>query len=137
MKGYPAKIIFLVCMCLICPLSTSAEVDWQAQRTINLNKNPVDLVMSAGGKYMYVLTDGGVIYVYDSAGSFKGQIEVGKDIDKITAGSDDNLLILTSKKSKKIRTISVDFIQQINIAGSPFKGNADAPVVIVVFTDYQ
>ena len=137
MKGYPVKIIYLVCLCLICPLSASAEVDWQAKRTINLKKSPVDLVMSARGTYMYILTDDGVIYVYDSAGSLKGEIEAGKDVDKIAAGSNDNLLILTSKKNRKVQTISVDFIQEINIKGSPFKGKADAPVNIVVFTDYQ
>lgn len=137
MKRYLITIFLLTFMCIVFTLSTSAEVEWRAQRTIDLNKNPVDMVMSARGIYMYILTDEGSILVYDSGGRFQGQIEVGKHIDKIAAGPKDDLLILTSKTDRKVQTISVDFIQQINIAGSPFKGKSDAPVIIVVFTDYQ
>jgi hypothetical protein len=129
------KIIFL--MFLICPFSASAEVDWTVQRIINLEKRPVDTVVSIRGTYMYILTDDGIIHVYDSDGNSKGQIEAGKEVDQIATGPGDEQLILKSSRNKEVRTISVDFIQEINIKGSPYKGNADAPVVIVVFTDYQ
>jgi sugar lactone lactonase YvrE len=177
MKRYHIKILYLVCMCLIYPLSASAEIDWHTKQTINLEKEPVDavmssrgtylyvltedgiihvynpagkpirtiklkkvpvdMVMSARGAYMYMLTDDGIIQIYDSAGRYQGQIEAGKNVDQIASGAEDKLLILTSKKNREVQTITVDFIKEINIKGSPFKGNADAPVVIVVFTDYQ
>ncbi|MGD9159736.1 MAG: thioredoxin domain-containing protein [Desulfobacteraceae bacterium] len=137
MKRYLIKIIFLICMCLICPLSASAEVDWSVQQIIDFEQKPVDIVMSSRGSYMYVLTEDGIIHIYDSSGNLKGRIEAGKNVDQIASGSKENILILKSKKNKEIRTISVEFIKEINIEGSPYKGNADAPVVIVVFTDYQ
>lgn len=137
MKRYLIKITFLVCMCLICPLSASAEVDWTTQQIKNFEKEPVDIVMSVNGSYMYILTEDGIIHVYDSAGNLKGQIEAGKHIDQITSGPKDNLLILKSSKNREVQTIIVDFIQEISIEGSPYKGNADAPIVIAVFTDYQ
>lgn len=137
MKRYLIKIFFLVCMCLICPLSESAEVDWQAQQTIKLEKKPVDVIMSSRGSYIFILTEDGIIHIYNPAGTLKGQINAGKNVDSIACGPDENLLILKSKKNNEIRTIVLEFIKDINIKGSPFKGNADAPVVIVVFTDYQ
>ncbi len=137
MKRYILKFIFFVCMCLIFSWSVSAEVDWQVQRIINLEKKPVDMVMSSRGSYMFVLTDDGIVHVYDSSGHLKGQIDAGKNVDNIACGPNENLLVLKSKKDKEIRTITIDFIQDINIEGSPFMGNVDAPIVIVDFTDYQ
>lgn len=124
-------------MCLICQFPVYAEVDWTVQQIIKLEKKPVDTVVSIRGKYMYILTEDGIIHVYDAAGNPEGQIEAGKEVDQIAAGPKDDLLVLKSGRNKDVRTIFVDFIQEINIKGSPYKGNADAPVVIVVFTDYQ
>ena len=137
MKRYLGKLVILICICLLWPLPASAEVEWEVQQTLKLEKKPVDILVSARGSYMYVLTDDGIIHVYDSEGNLEGQINAGNDVDKIACGPDENLLILKSKKDKEIRTIHLDFIQDINIEGSPFKGRADAPVVIVDFTDYQ
>jgi hypothetical protein len=136
-KRYLIKIFLLMCMCLICQYSAHADVDWTVQQIIKFEKKPLDTVVSIRGKYMYILTEDGIIHVYDSDGNPEGQIEAGKDVDQIAAGPKDDLLVLKSGKNKDVRTIFVDFIQKINIQGSPYKGNADAPVLIVVFTDYQ
>lgn len=127
----------IMCFCMICPLSAQAEVEWQVQHTIKLERTPVDTVMSDSGAYIFVLTDDGIVQVYDKAGDLRGQIDAGMNVDGIACGPKENILLLSSKKDKKIHTIFVDFIQDINIEGSPFKGNADAPVVIVEFSDYQ
>ena len=95
------------------------------------------MVMSARGTYMFVLTDDGIVRAYDSDGSIKGEIDVEKNIDGIACGPKENILLLKSKKDKKIQKINFEFIENINIEGFPFKGNADASVVIAVFTDYQ
>jgi hypothetical protein len=131
------RIIFIfICSALI-SLQTLAEVEWQAQTTFNLDKKPVDMVMSIRGAYLFVLTEDGFIHIYDSNYNLKGKINAGKDVDSITNGPDDNILILKSKKHREIRSILVDFTQKINIEGSPFMGREDAPVVMIVFTDYQ
>ena len=136
-KRYFVGVILIMFVCLICPWSASAEVDWQVQQTINLEKKPIDVALSARGSYLFILTDDGVVHVYDKTGNFKGLIEAGKNVDGITCGPNENLLILKNKKKREIRTIIVEYIQNIDIEGSPYRGNADASVVIVVFTDYQ
>ena len=112
MKRYIITIFILVCVYLVRPLSALAEADWRAQSTIDLNKIPVDIVMSANEKYLYILTDDSIIQVFDSSGRFKGKMKIEKHIDKITAGAKDNLLILTSKTDTKVQIISVEFIRQ-------------------------
>jgi hypothetical protein len=62
---------------------------------------------------------------------------VGADVDKIRLGPQGDVLIANSRTNKTVQFFDIDFIQQINIAGSPFKGPADAPVVIAVFDDFQ
>ena len=52
-------------------------------------------------------------------------------------GPGGETLILRSGKNKTVELVTLDFIQKINITGSPFKGPQDAPVVIAVFDDFQ
>ena len=137
MKRYTIKIVLILLLSLICPWSASAEVEWQLEQVINLDKKPIDMVMSARGTYLFVLTDDGIVHVFDSEGAIKGEIDVEKNVDTIACGPDENILLLKSKKNKEIQKISVEFVENINIEGFPYKGNADAPVVIAVFTDYQ
>lgn len=137
MKKYLITIFLLACMCLICPLSASAETSFHVQKTLNMEKEPLDIAISERSFTLYVLTTDGIVYVYDSTGFLKGQIEVGKHIDGIAPGPSEEIIFIKSKKEKTIQRIIIDFIYDINIEGSPYKGNADAPVVITVFTDYQ
>ena len=137
MKRYLINIIFFICMCLICPLKVYAEADFRVQKTINMEKTPLDVAVSERSLTLYVLTTGGIVYVYNSNGILKGQIEVGKHIDGIAPGPSEDYLILISKEKKTVQKILIEFMYNINIEGSPFKGKADAPIVIIVFTDYQ
>ena len=106
-------------------------------RILFLEKKPLDVIMSVQGSWLFVLTDDGIVQIYNSAGVLKDQIEVGRHVDSIAAGPEDNILIVKSKKEKTVQRISFEFIREINVTGSPYKGNPDAPVVIVVFSDYQ
>lgn len=137
MKRYLIKGFLIICICLTCLLSVSAETDFKIKSTINLEKRPLDVAISERSNTLYVLTNDGFVYVYDSSGTLKGKIEVGKHIDGIAPGPREDILITKSKKEKTVQKILIEFVHDINIEGSPYKGNADAPVVITVFTDYQ
>ncbi|MEJ2233831.1 MAG: hypothetical protein P8X67_07895, partial [Syntrophobacterales bacterium] len=64
-------------------------------------------------------------------------ISVGKSIEGIKVGPREDVLLLTSGQDKTVQLILLDFIQEINVSGSPFKGNSDAPVAIATFNDFQ
>ena len=137
MKRYSLSVVFALLLSLIYAWSALAEVEWQVQKTLTLEKKPLDVIMSVQGSWLFVLTDDGIVQIYNSAGVLKDQIEVGRHVDSIAAGPEDNILIVKSKKEKTVQRISFEFIREINVTGSPYKGNPDAPVVIVVFSDYQ
>ena len=137
MKPYKLSITFTLLLSLLCACSVFAEVDWLVQKTLNLEDAPVDVVMSSGGTYLYVLTDDGTVHVYTSSGILRGRAQVGKDVSSITAGPGDDIIFVKNTKDKSVQRILIDFIHDFNIKDSPFKGNADAPVSIVIFSDYQ
>ena len=114
-----------------------AAVEWGVQKKLQLEAPPVDVAVSLNDKWVFVLNDRGEVLVFSKDGSLKEKIQVGKHIDKITAGPRDNLLYLSSRKKKTVEIVELDFIQKIDTTGSPFKGPADAPVVIAVFTDFE
>jgi hypothetical protein len=114
-----------------------AEVEWDVQRTLKIKGKSRDVAMSLNGKWIFVLTEKGEILIYSADGKLSDRISVGNSIDGIKVGSREDILLLTSKKDSTVKIVSLDFIQSINVSGSPFKGSVGAPVAVAVFTDFQ
>ena len=134
-KGF----IFLLTLFIILGLSTQcfATVDWDIPKTLNLESPPLDVDISRNGNWIFVLTDQGEILIYSSNGSLDSKIKIGNHVDQIKAGPIDEILLLKSRKDKTVQILTLDFIKTIDISGSPFKGPADAPVAIAVFSEFQ
>jgi hypothetical protein len=131
--------IFLVTLFVLVTwlASSSATVEWDVQSTLKLDKKVRDAAMSNNGKWIFVLTEKGEILIYTSAGKLEDTISVGKSVEGIKAGPREDVLLLTSGKAKTVQVITLDFIQKINISGSPFKGKAEAPVAVATFNDFE
>lgn len=114
-----------------------AEVEWQTLSTLNLDKKPLDLVSSPKGDLIYVLTEGEVLIYATKSKSIQDRIPVDKGVDRIAVAPRGGELFLTNEKTKTFSVVSVAFVQNIDVKGAPFKGPADAPVVIAVFSDFQ
>jgi hypothetical protein len=112
-------------------------VEWDLKKTLNLESPPIDLAASLNGKYIYVLTDQGSILIYSVEGKLEDKISVGSQVDGIKVGPWEDVILLTSKKNKQVQILLLDFIKDIDLSNSPFKGPADAPVEIAVFSDFQ
>jgi len=117
--------------------SAMAEVNVTVQKTLRLDAAPIDAVTSADGLRTFVLTEGGKIRVYSANGNLTDTINVDKSVDGIEVSAKGDNLILLNGKNKTVQIASLDFVQQIHIEGSPFKGDPDGPVVIAVFSDFQ
>jgi hypothetical protein len=115
----------------------SAEVEWAVKQTLDLKTTPVDVAVSPDWQKLFILTESGDIQIYSGNGVLIDTITVGTHVDKITVGPQGSVLILKSSQDKKIQIVTLDFIQNINVAGSPYKGADDAPVVIAVFSDFE
>ena len=136
-KKRAAFVILSLLIGLVASASGHAEVEMTIARTLTLDEIPVDTALSAGGKYIFVLTDKGKVLVYNPDGKLSDTIPVDKSIDSIKAGPREEILLLVSSKKKAVQVAVLEFVQEINTSGSPFKGAADAPVIIALFTDFQ
>lgn len=131
--------VFLLTAILLLTLSAMANgaVEGEVKKTLNLESPPLDLAASLNGQYIYVLTAQKNILVYSVEGKLEGKIPVGSQVDSIKVGPWEDVVLLTSKKNKQVQILLLDFIKDIDLSHSPFKGPADAPVEIAVFSDFQ
>jgi hypothetical protein len=137
MKAVLACIITIIFIILIPFTHGLAEVEWTLHRTFKTGKPPLDVETSVNGKWVFILTEQGEILIYASNGVLRDTIVVGDSIDGIKAGPREDILFLSSRRDRTVQVITLDFIHDINITGSPFKGPADAPIAIAVYSDFQ
>ena len=134
-----AKLI-LFSILLITLTATSwvfAAVEISLQKTLTPDGVPVDVVVSRDGNRTLVLTDAGKVLIYDRIGNLTDTVEIGPHVDQIEIGPIGERLFATSKQNKTVEIITLDFIYNIDTLGSPSKGPPEAPMVLVVFSDFQ
>ena len=132
-----AQLIILVVMGSITMSYAAGSVEWNVLKTMQLETAPIDVALSLDGKWVFVLTEQGQILIYSSGGPLKDKIDVGNHFDHIKVGPRGEYLLLNSNQNKSVQLIKLDFIQNINVSGSPFKGREDAIVVVAVFDDFE
>jgi DNA-binding beta-propeller fold protein YncE len=133
-------IIFFLLAALIhsgLPVPASAAVEWSRQQLLKTDGAPVDIAVSADGKFTFVLTDTGQVLIYSAQGQAEGTLDVGNSFNGIESSPTGDRLFLLDRNSNSVQVVAVEFIQNINASGAPFKGPADAPVVIALFSDFQ
>lgn len=131
------KYLMVLVIALSSVQSLNAEVISSVTGELKLNERPLDLANTADGKLTFVLTDEGNVFIYANQRDLKDKVFVGKRFDKIEVSPRGEHLLLSSNKDKSVQILSLDFIHQIDITGSPYKGKESAPVVIAVFSDFQ
>ena len=112
-------------------------VEWNIRNTLKLDTQPLDVAVSQNGNLIYVLTKSEKILIYSSSGQLKDEIKVGNHVDHINSGPTEEWLFLSSRNNKTVEILHLDFIRQIDISGSPFRGPENAPIAITVFSDFQ
>jgi protein-disulfide isomerase len=126
----------MFCLALGLPLA-HAEVETEVTATLKLQNPPIDMEVSMNGQRIYVLDNQGQLLIYNPTGALLNTVKVGADVNQIKIGPRDDQLYLSNPKDNTVQVLNLSFTHAIDIAGSPFKGPANAPVAIVVFSDFQ
>ena len=113
------------------------KLEWTQQQTWATSGKPLHLVRSLDGKYTFILNDQQQIVVHDQSGAIQGKIPVAKGVTAIDISPQGEFLYLIDQDAAAFTAIAIDFVIAIDTAGSPVKGDAAAPVSIVLFTDFQ
>ena len=117
--------------------NNQTRLEWQLQNQWQLSESPVDVVHSLDGKYVFILTKNQTVQIYTSTGKLEGSIPVEKGVSAIDIAPRAETLYLIDQEKNSFSALSIDFIQNINTAGSPFLGPENAPVTIALFTDFE
>ncbi len=133
-------LIFWIVSFLLLPAgagTTQAAVESSLATTLKVGKPPLDMAVTADGRLLFVLTKGEVLVYNARSGRLSGRISVEDGVNSISISPRGKQLFASNRKAKSLSVIQVDFVYDIDVKGAPFKGPADAPVVIAVFDDYQ
>ncbi len=122
---------------LAAPWSAPAAVEGEVLATFPLESAPLDVAASSDGRWTFVLLKGGEVRVYGAEGELQGTLRVKDGALGIAASPTGDRLFVSGRDPDRVDVVSVDFVHAIDVAGSPFKGPADAPVVVAVYNDFQ
>ena len=114
-----------------------SAVETETVKTFEAAGEALDTTVSGDGKYFYVLFKEGVVGIFPTNGGPKEEIRIEGKADKIAATQSGDALFLTDSETGTTQLVSVSFVQKFDVEGSPFKGPENAPVAIVVFSDFQ
>lgn len=140
MKKWRA-IVLAILFCIGLVPSVHAKIDWEVKNTFKADTPTLDIASSFDGKYIFILSPG-KIQIVSNTGKLEDTLQVDPAMSNISVtGFDragiDNKILLSSKETGEVQQIAYNFIVHINTAGSPFLGPANAPVSLVIFSDFQ
>lgn len=128
-------ITFLIAGIFSGPVDAAMEIT--VQKTLEIKTPPLDVAMSPSRRWIYILTQKGNLLVYSTAGRIRDRISVDPSVDSIKASPQEDVLFLISRSQGTVQIVTLDFIRNIPVEGSPFKGKESAPVTVVVFSEFQ
>ena len=114
-----------------------AEVDLEILGNIVVDAIPVDVAVSADGRWTYVLTDDARLHIYSHKGELKGTVAVPPGSQRIASGPGDDVLFVTNTDNRTVQTVRVNLQHEFTSAQSPTRGPANAPVTLTLFTDFE
>lgn len=131
-------VFFSTLAALFCLLPVCfAALDWNVIQTFNLKDPPLDVAFSTSRNKVFILTDEGQIQVYEPNGTLDETMDVGKGFDRLWHIQGSDVLVLSSHEKKTVQIIELNFVEQIDTSGSPYRGPDNAPVVVAVFSDFE
>ena len=113
------------------------RIEWKIQQSWPTSAKTLDMVSSLDGKFVYMLNDKQQVQVYNSQGQLQGNIPVEAGVSAIDIAPQGETLYLINNVDHTFSSVSVSFVTDINTTDAPFKGPADAPVTIALFTDFE
>ncbi len=130
-------LLLLVLAQVLVPDQVPAALEWSLKKQLKLEQTPVDVAVSADGKWIFVLSSGEITVYAAQDDKVIKHIPLDKSFDRLVYTAPDNSLVVTSSAEKTMKIIQLDVTHTFSLDGLPFMGSKNAPVTLVVFSDYQ
>lgn len=115
----------------------SGDLNWSVQTTWTLPTKPLDIAQSLDNKKVFILGADTKVHIFTPDGKKLGEMPVDPNTNAIDIAARGEMLYLINSKSNSYTAIDVSFTQQIDITGAPVQGKIDAPVTLIVFSDFE
>jgi len=136
-----------LCAALLLPLTvhaqepkknnTAGDLNWSVQASWPIPAKPVDIAQSLDNKKVFILAADAKVYIFSPDGRQLGALPVDPGVTAIDIAARGEMLYLVNGKANTYSAIDVSFNQKIDIIGAPVRGKADAPVTLVLFSDFE
>lgn len=137
----------LLCAALLLPLTVQAQepkkntaagdLNWSVQASWPIPAKPVDIAQSLDNKKVFILGADSKVYIFTPDGKQLGALPVDSGVTAIDIAARGEMLYLVNDKTKTYTAIDVSFNQKIDINGAPVRGAENAPVTLVLFSDFE
>lgn len=136
---YKIVVLLLIGLAITCgtSLGASGTIEWELEKKLTLEATPLDLTSTADGSKVFVLLEGGKLLICSDRGEILDHLDVAPQSDSIEVAPAGDKLFITSTKNKSLQIVGIETIYDIDVLGSPFKGPVQAPIEIVLFSDFQ
>lgn len=113
------------------------KIEWSTNANWEIEAEPLRMVHSLDGKKVFVLGADQKVHVFTAEGSLLGSITVDEGVTDIDIAPYGETLYLVNSNTKTFTSLSVSQIADLDVGTSPFKGPENAPITIIVFTDFE
>jgi protein-disulfide isomerase len=114
-----------------------AELEQTQVKSEVLRKPPLDIAQSVSDGRLFVLLEGGEVLIFSAEGERQDQLQVDADVTSLEVTPDGQRLYLGKSKSRELLLVDLDFIYDLPVGNSAVKGPVEAPVTIILFSDFQ
>lgn len=130
-------LVYLFLFLAVTGATAEAKIDWEVSEAMPLPETPLAVARAQSGDMTFILTNGARVLIYSGDNEHVGTVPVATSVTDIAVSPKGESLYLIDSAAKSLQTVSVSFITDINVHGSPFLGPAGAQVVVAVFSDFQ
>jgi hypothetical protein len=113
------------------------SIEWSVAHSWKLDVKPLDLAHSLDNKRVFILGDDSRIHIFSAEGTPQGTISVDQGVTAIDIAPRGEMVYLINGKDLTFTSLAITYNMVIDVTGSPFLGNENAPVVLAVFSDFQ
>nr|WP_321467527.1 thioredoxin domain-containing protein [uncultured Desulfobulbus sp.] len=133
-----AMLLPLATSALAAPTSNSAgNLNWSVDVTWPIPAKPVDLTQSLDNKRVFILGDDAKVYIFAPNGRPLGVMPVAPGVRAIDISARGDILFLADAQAKTYSAVDISFNQDIDVSGAPVRGKIDAPVTLILFSDFE